>query len=630
MCGIAGVLLAHERRVDPIEVERMGAAVHHRGPDNAGSHCDANYGVAHTRLSILDLSPAGNQPFVDGPHSLVYNGEIYNYLDLRQDLLDRGVPLTGTSDTEVLFRLLILDGVEPTLRRLRGMFAFSFHDARTQTVYLCRDRLGIKPLLYRYADGELHWASEAKAIAGARPLEIDRTRLLQSTASLFDGRGARTVFRHVHNVPAGAYLEARAGEPPVLHRYHEWTDEVDAATYRELDGEPMEAVVHRFGELLRQSTKRMLLSDAPMGVFVSGGIDSSVIAALAFEQDPDLALFTANVVGRYSEVEDARRLATSLGASLHEATYGPEDVLREWSRGTSHYEAPLINHMNALPLGVTAELAHRTGVKAVLTGEGSDELFLGYPPFVARRYQGLAAPVDWLKRAYGIFPGVRQFLFPRDEGRIEFFYPRLTTSFENELHEQRFADAYAFLPAKQRAEHLSASHLLLSHLSSLLHRNDRMGMLAGIESRFPFLDEEVVRFGLNLPAKFKIRRVPRVHNRKHPFLMDKAVVRHVARDLLPPELVAKKKFGFPTYGHHALRIRTEFFAGGYVEDAYELTPEAQEQLVSDRFRYFGALLASVEVFGRLFECGHSVDDVTAHLERHVQVDVNLDSKAEIR
>jgi asparagine synthase (glutamine-hydrolysing) len=624
------VLLAPDRQVDPGEVDRMGDTIGHRGPDYAASFCDRNYGVAHTRLSILDLSPAGNQPFIDGPHTLVYNGEIYNYLDLRQDLMDRGVELRGTSDTEVLFRLLILDGIEPTLVRLRGMFAFSFYNADEQTVYLCRDRLGVKPLVYRYRDGELHWGSEAKAIAGVRPLEIDRTRLLQSTGSIFDGRGERTVFRHLRNVPPGGYLKARAGEAPTLHRYHEWTDEISESAYRALDAEPMSTVVDRFAGLMRTSTRRMLLSDAPMGVFVSGGIDSSLIAALAIEQDHDLALFTANVVGRFSEVEDARRLAASLGANLHEAAYGPGDVLREWSRGTWHYEAPLINHMNALPLGVTAELAHRTGVKAVLTGEGSDELFLGYPPYVARRYKGLAAPVDLLIKAYGVVPGVRQFLFPRDEGKVDLFYAKLTTNFESEAAEARFDEAYAFLPAKKRADHLSASHLLLSHLGSLLHRNDRMGMLAGIESRFPFLDEDVVRFGLNLPAKFKIRRVRQLHNRKHPFLMDKAIVRRAASDLLPPVLTSKKKFGFPTYGHHALRIGSEFFHGGYVEDAFELSKEAEEQLVSDRFRYFGALLASVEVFGRLFESGQTPDEVTSHLERHVRVDETLDSKADIR
>jgi asparagine synthase (glutamine-hydrolysing) len=381
---------------------------------------------------------------------------------------------------------------------------------------------------------------------------------------------------------------------------------------------------------MKASVKRMLLSDAPMGVFVSGGIDSSVIAALAFEEDPDLALFTANVVGKYSEIEDARLLARSLGAALHEAPYGKDDVLREWSRGTWHYEAPLINHMNALPLAVTAELAHRTGVKAVLTGEGSDELFLGYPAYVARRYKWMTAPVDGMIKAYGAIPSVRRFLFPHDDANVDLFYPKLTTNFEHEAADARFDQAYAFLPPSKRADHLSSSHLLMSHLGSLLHRNDRMGMLAGIESRFPFLDEDVVAFGLNLPAKFKIERVRKVFDRKHPFLMDKAIVRRLASEHLPPALTAKTKFGFPTYGHKSLVIDRGFFEGGYVEDAFELSPDAEEQLVTDRFRYFGALMASVEVFGRLFDSGQTPEEVTAHLEQHVVVDETRNSQAEVR
>jgi asparagine synthase (glutamine-hydrolysing) len=135
-----------------------------------------------------------------------------------------------------------------------------------------------------------------------------------------------------------------------------------------------------------------------------------------------------------------------------------------------------------------------------------------------------------------------------------------------------------------------------------------------------------VRFALNLPAKFKIRTVPRVFDRRHPFLMDKALVRRAARGVLPPDLTFKVKFGFPTYAHHSLVIDREFFEGGYVEDAFQLSKGAEEQLVSDRFRYFGALLASVEVFGRLFESGSTPDDVTTHVERHIRVDETLDSK----
>ncbi len=506
------------------------------------------------------------------------------------------------------------------------MFAFSFFDAREQTVYLCRDRFGVKPLVYRSRDGELIWASEVKAIAEARALDIDGTRLLQSIGAMFDGRGEHTVFRHVRNVPAGTYLVARAGEPPVAHRYHRWTDEISEKSYRELDSQSRSSIVERFEALLQTSVKRMLLSDAPMGVFVSGGIDSSLIALTAVAEDPDLALFTANVMGRYSEIDDARLLSRSLGAELHEVSYRPDDVLREWSRATWHYEAPLIAHMNSMPLAVTAELAQRTGVKAVLTGEGSDELFLGYAPYVARRYRKLAAPVNLMIKAYGLIPGVRRYLFPRPDSRVAQAYPKLLSNFEEDTAKASFEEAYGFLPPSKRRDHLSTTTLLTSHLASLLHRNDRMGMLAGIESRFPFLDEELVRFALNLPTKFKLRPVPRIYNRRHPFLMDKAVVRHAARDLLPRELTSKIKFGFPTYGHHSLVIDKQFFEGGYVEDEFGLSQEAVEQLVSDRFRYFGALLASVEVFGRLFEHRSTPDEVSAHLQRNIRIDEAMDSK----
>jgi asparagine synthase (glutamine-hydrolysing) len=286
--------------------------------------------------------------------------------------------------------------------------------------------------------------------------------------------------------------------------------------------------------------------------------------------------------------------------------------------------------MNALPLGVTAELAQRTGVKAVLTGEGSDELFLGYAPYVARRYRRLAAPVELMIKAYGAVPSMRRYLFPSDDSKVDLFYSKLMSNFEEDAAEARFTEAYGFLPPAKRRDHLSSSSLLTSHLVSLLHRNDRMGMMAGIESRFPFLDEDVVRFALNLPAKFKLRMVPRIFNRKHPFLMDKAVVRRAAREVLPPALTSKQKYGFPTYGHGALVIDKEFFDGGYVEDAFGLTKEAEAQLVSDRYRYFGALMASVEVFGRLFEMGNTPDEVTMHLERHIRVDETRNSKVEIQ
>ena len=203
------MLLAPGKRVDDARLTQMGATVEHRGPDNFGSYVRENYGVAQTRLSILDLSDAGNQPFFDDRYSLVYNGEIYNFVDLGEQLLAQGVRFEGTSDTEVLFHHLIKFGVDATLRVLQGMFAFSFFDSREHTLYLCRDRLGIKPLSYTSHDGDLFWASEVKALASACPVEIDPVRLLLSTNLQFDGRNDHTAFHNVDNVPPGSYLVIR-------------------------------------------------------------------------------------------------------------------------------------------------------------------------------------------------------------------------------------------------------------------------------------------------------------------------------------------------------------------------------------------------------------------------------------
>lgn len=626
MCGIAGMLLAPGRTVDRHRLEAMGHTLDHRGPDNFGCLVADHYGVSHTRLSILDLSSAGNQPFVDDRYSLIYNGEIYNYLDLRDELLDMNIELESTSDTEVLFRHLALFGVEKTLSKLNGMFAFTFFDSHEDVLYVCRDRLGIKPLVYTCRNGDFFWASEVKALKTVVDVTVDPIRLMLSSSVLFDGRGRKTVFRDVDNVEPGTFLVVKAGQQPRAHRYHDFADEISESDYRRLDRLEMRDVVDNLRELLEASLRGMLLSDAPMGVFASGGVDSSLIAAMAFRQKSGLSLFTADVVGQYSEVEESRLLSRVVGTSLYEAAYPEDAMLDRWARATWYYEAPIIQHMNALPLGDVAQLARETGVKAVLTGEGSDELFLGYPNYVARRYQKLGAPVAALKAMYGIIPSVRRYLFPRGESDMNQFFPRLMTNFEEDLNRAKYDDAYAFVPERRRKDHLSTTELMEFHLASLLHRNDRMGMMAGIESRFPFLDNDIVRFALNLPARFKIQTVPRVHNRRHPFLLDKAIVRHLSEGIVPREILHKVKIGFPTHAHQSLVLQSKFFTGGYVEEVFDLTPQGRDELMSERNMFFAARMASVEVFGRLFEYGQSPDEVTDHLRTFAHIDPSLHTR----
>ncbi len=626
MCGIAGMLLAPGKSVESQKLDKMGQTLSHRGPDNFGCLVEENYGVAHTRLSILDLSEAGNQPFCNERYSLIYNGEIYNFLELREPLIEEGVNLKSQSDTEVLFYHLIIFGVEATLPKLNGMFAFSFFDSEENVLYVCRDRLGIKPISYLYRNDDFYWASEIKALAKICNLEIDPIRLLMSTNLLFDGRNNSTVFHNVKNVPAGSYLIVKPGEEPIQKSYFDLSDEISEDYYNELNKLTMEEAVNRFGELLDKSMKGMLLSDAPMGVFASGGVDSSLIAAVAFKQKPELSLFTANVLGKYSEVEEARLLSRSIGTKLYEAEYGQNDVLSRWAQATWYYEAPIIAHFNALPLGDVAALARNTKVKAVLTGEGSDELFLGYDIPVARRYDKLKMPVEFLKSLYGLVPMVRRHLFPKESSNMFSFFPKMVSNFEEERIREKYEERYSFVPDSQRPDHITTAILVKFHLASLLHRNDRMGMMAGIESRFPFLDNEIVRFGMNLPIKFKIQPVPKIHNRKHPFLYDKAIVRHLCSGKIPDEILNKEKIGFPTYELQSLVIDREFFDGGYLEDMLEITESGKDELLSPKHRYFAAKLASAEVFGRLFSHGDTIEDITEHLERYVKVDTSINSK----
>ena len=613
MCGIAGILLEPGQAVTEMQVRNMGESLHHRGPDNLGLLVRENVGFAHTRLSILDLSVAGNQPLHDGRYTLIYNGEIYNYLELRRQLEEQGVVFISTSDTEVLFHHLIRFGVEKTLPLLRGMFAFSFYDHVSGTLYLCRDRLGIKPLFWTSRNGGIYWASEVKALAEVLPVELDPVKALFSIASIGDHSNEYTVFKNVQHIPPGTYLVVQSGQEPRIERYYDIFKDIHEPTYRELDRLSIEEATERFQHLLRQSVKSMLMSDAPMGAFVSGGIDSSLVASHGVEENKELTLFTANVQGEFSEVEDARHLARALGCPLQEALFTPEMLIQLWAHTTYHYEVPLVTHTNAVPFAEVAKLARHCGVKAVLTGEGADELFLGYPRLFYQSYlKVIMFPLHLLQKFYGLIPGLGR-LIKKEVRSITDFMELMVQTFERQRLREIGYKAYSFLPPAEIPRQYLTIQMLREHIISLLHRNDRMGMLASIESRFPYLDEDLIRFAVNLPYRFKVSRVFRFFDIKHPFMMDKAIVRRAAAANLPPEIVNKRKQGFPMYGHKYVDIKAGFFKNGYVADLLGLGADGERYMLENEPRYYIGKLASLEVFGRLFALGESPNKVTEHL-----------------
>lgn len=578
-------------------------------------------GMAAARLAINDLSDAGGQPFGDSHAALTFNGEIYNHRDLRRHLEQHGTVFRGHSDTEVLFHALCRWGVADTLPKLRGMFAFAFADLDRQTISLGRDRLGIKPMLWCQVDGGLAWASEAKALSPVRPLEPDPIQALFAVAGRIDRSPTLTAFQGVRQVPPGHFLYASTEIQPRITEWWSLTDEVDRALYDELDQLGTEELADRLDGLLTGAVQRMGGSDVAEGAFLSGGIDSSLIAAIAGEvATSPPALFTADVGGARSEASAARRTADHLGQPLTVTAFPRNALLDDWATATWHLEAPVITHVNALPYRRLAQAAHDHGVKTALTGEGADELFCGYTDSAAARYRRvLGAPATARRWAAERLPDpYRSALASRRSNQADFLVD-LVGSFSGARLESAGSAAFAFLAPRAADRQGRVLAWLGEHLLTLLHRNDAMGMAASVETRFPFLDEDVVRFGINLPTRAKIAVSRHLGNRKHPFVQDKAIVRRVAARRLPAEVADRAKNGFPMYGHQHVRLAPAFWSDGYVVDLLGLADDAADRLGTDVEPYHVAKLASVEVFGRLFALGQRADQVTEHVRRHGQV-----------
>jgi asparagine synthase (glutamine-hydrolysing) len=623
MCGIAGIFERNGHPVSLEMVETMGNLTFHRGPDNFSFlGFNKQLGLSHNRLSLLDLSPAANQPFRNENYALVYNGEIYNFREIRERLKkDYNVRFETTSDTEVLFYSLIHDGIENCLKQLRGMFAFAFYDGNKNELWLSRDRLGIKPLYYFQNDKSFYWSSEIKALAQTFNLKPDPLKTLFSINGIAETSNEYTLFNEILPVKPGSYLKIKSdNQKPQEYFYYTVLDDFEPQRYRELERKSRTDVLAEFEHLLTKSVNSMLVSDAPLGSFVSGGIDSSLISAIADKTYPNLKLFTANVLGEFSEYEDAKALSDYLGKDLFDYKFKSEQMLSDWAEVTYFYECPIVIHTNAIPFSNVARLARDSKVKAVLTGEGADELFLGYPRLLTDRYKWLATlPITAIKSFYKLIPGLEEYLFPNRKQTAVEFAGQLIRQFESPSREAKMQDKFAFLSESQRQMQLLTVKMLGDHLVGLLHRNDRMGMMASIEARFPFLDEELVKFAINLPAKHKIGRSLRLHNYKHPFSIDKWVVRKTAEKYLPKRLANKKKNGFPMSGHKFVKVKNGFFKNGWVAENLALNNKKQEFMLETQNPYFIAKLASTEIFGRIYGLGESVEDVKNHILRHSEM-----------
>ena len=556
MCGIVGIVKLNFRdSVEEVRLERMRDALRHRGPDGAGLHLDGRVGLGHRRLAIVDVA-GGQQPMANEDETvwITFNGEIYNHAALRPGLEARGHVYQSRSDTETILHLYEEEG-ERCVERLQGMFAFAVWDRKRQTLLLARDRLGIKPLYYALTPHELLFASEIKALlaAGLRP-ELDERVLPEYLATAFVS-AEDTFFRGVRRLPPGHTLSWTPGHG--FHRRRYW--QLPAPS--EEGGPALAEHAWAVGSRLAAAVRSHLMSDVPLGLFLSGGIDSSgLLALMAPMVKEPVRTFSVGFSDREAnELPYAQMAARAAGAQHREIVVTPEEFFQALPRLVWHEDEP-IAFPSSVPLYFVSALASQH-VKVVLTGEGADELFLGYnryrvtawnqrlgEPYWALAPRALRAQVA---RMAGRLPrGLRRYaqrsFLALEPGPRGVFCENFAV-FPQALRRQVIADAGLLAARDPYAQSLRfydegagdaldrmSRADLQTYLVRLLMKQDQMSMAASIESRVPFLDHEFVEHVVSIPGRFKLRG-----------WQTKAVLRAALQGLVPPAILTRRKMGFP-------------------------------------------------------------------------------------
>lgn len=624
MCGIIGRCTPDTGTVTAAEMRRALMSICHRGPDGDGVWVGTGIGLGHVRLSILDLSTLAAQPMVsvDGRYVLSFNGEIYNFRQLRERLAARGVAVTSTGDTEVLLAHIAEFGCAATLPELEGDWAVAVWDTREEVLTLARDIHGVKPLYYaRTADGGIAFASEIKALVltGLAPARPDLAAVNSALLGYSATWGDRTLYRGVRAVRPGEQVTFRRERGLVERQiFASVLDWVDDDLYRELRRASPAEVIRRVQEAITAGVHSRMISDAPLACLASGGVDSSLIATIASEQSVDLGLYHADVVND-SERPAAESLARALGRTLHAVRVTDADLIAAVPAVTWHNDGPLIYHLNAVPFFAVCQLAASDGIKVLLTGEGSDEYLIGYPQEVLRPVLRLFDKVKAVPRAWlsALSPKAARLFWPLVQDTFAYRLEELTSAYEaRRLNEVSDGLLTGNMPGRDRRSRVVSLGLAQSHLVSILHRNDRLGMAWGIEARFPFLTPEFARLAINLPDRYKLRRTLRPSDRRHPFISDKWAVRRVAAQRLPTHLSGRPKRGFPVSIMRRLVVSPKFFANGFLADLYSLDEQAIGLALGEHPSDWQTRLVLLEVWGRLFFHGASLDEVGEGLQVH--------------
>ncbi len=554
MCGIAGMLTAEPDAPPDVEaVERMCAAMLHRGPDDHGLLVDGPCALGHRRLSIIDLRPEAAQPMSneDDSIALVVNGEIYNFAELRRELEAKGHRFKSRSDSEVILHLYEELGID-FVDQLRGMFALGLWDRRRRRLLLARDRFGKKPLFYHLGPHGLVFASELGALAASEQFDrrpdldaIDAFLCLQYVPSPL------TAFEGVRKLPAGHRLVCEPGRIPAPERYFDLRFDRLAA------GSPAELREQLHAEI-EDAVRVRLVSDVPLGAFLSGGLDSSlVVAMMARLSNRPVKTFSVGFGGEdHSELPYARMVAERYGTEHHELVVEPDmaSIIPELVR---HYGEPFAD-TSALPTWVLCQHT-RSGVTVALSGDGGDEAFSGYPRYVhaaiARALRALPRPLPAVVskviasvptgaakklRGYGTrlmepehvrFLGLAAHIPHAD--RLALYSCAMRQRFSKDLIAARFGELYALSTAGDPVNRLLDLDIRTYLTDDILTKVDIASMAHSLEVRCPLVDQDVMMFAASLPGSEKQR-----------VLRTKRILRDVARPLLPAEILTRPKQGF--------------------------------------------------------------------------------------
>lgn len=556
MCGFASVFNLNGESVSRDLIKRMADRLNHRGPDADGIYVSENFGVGHKRLSILDTSEKGNQPMQSksGDWILAFNGCIYNYMELRVELRALGYSFHSNGDTEVLVEGLDAFGTD-FFTRLNGMFAVLAWHVPTKTLYLSRDRFGVKPLYYFFDGARILIASEIKAFLEHPKFKVEMDHESLNEYFTFQNMFSfKTLFRGVCMLPPANTVKIDSSTKRITHSA--WWD----YDFSQPDNEmTFDEAVKETERLMKQAVSRQMVSDVPVGSYLSGGMDSGAITGIASSHVPRLATFTCGfdmsevtgVEANYDERRDAELMANHFRTEQYEQVINAGDL--RWSLPR------LVWHLEDLRVGMSypnyyiSRLASKF-VKVCLQGTGGDELFGGYPWRYYRVFKSIGQE-EFFESYYQFWQRLVS-----DERKHELFTPDTARHMDFQLPKTIFKRVFTFndrLRYDTPEDHIQNSLYfeIKTFLPGLLIVGDKLSMAHGLEERFPFLDNDLVNFAMSVPVKYKLGRLEEMKtvNENQPkkarlkyteFDDGKNVLRRAMADLLPPRIIDRKKQGF--------------------------------------------------------------------------------------